>query len=102
MTSSAYLIRPTLHTSFLSPTALENLHYTTSLPIPSTKDIPPGHALVRMRTAAVNPRDMMVIAMDTETYPVKEANGIAPCADGAGEIEAVGEGSRCKEGQRVV
>ncbi|KAL8834467.1 MAG: hypothetical protein Q9176_007491 [Flavoplaca citrina] len=36
----------TLHTSFLSPTALQNLHYTASLPIPSTKDIPPGHALI--------------------------------------------------------
>ncbi|KAL8884373.1 MAG: hypothetical protein Q9192_006863 [Flavoplaca navasiana] len=102
MTSSAYLIHPTLHTSFLSPTALENLHYTTSIPIPSAKDIPLGHALVRMRAAAINPRDMMVIAMDTETYPVKKANGIAPCADGAGEIDTVGEGSRRKKGERVV
>lgn len=44
----------------------------------------------------------MVIALDRETYPVKEANGIAPCADGAGEIEAVGEGSRWKKGERVI
>ena len=44
----------------------------------------------------------MVIALDKETYPVKMADGIAPCADGAGEIEAVGEGSRWKKGERVV
>lgn len=44
----------------------------------------------------------MVIALDRATYPVKEANGIAPCADGAGVIEAVGEGSRWKKGERVV
>ncbi|KAI4258666.1 MAG: hypothetical protein L6R42_004958 [Xanthoria sp. 1 TBL-2021] len=102
MPSSAYLIHPEVHTSFLSPTALQNLHYTTNIPIPSTKDIPPKHALVRIRAAAVNPRDMMVIALDRETYPVKEANGIAPCADGAGEIEAVGEGSYWKKGERVI
>ena len=40
--------------------------------------------------------------MDTETYPVKEANGIAPCADGAGQIEALGEGSLWKVGKGVV
>ncbi|KAL8654310.1 MAG: hypothetical protein Q9226_003485 [Calogaya cf. arnoldii] len=102
MTSSAYLIRPKVHTSFLSPTLLQNLHYTTDIPIPSTKDIPPKHALVRIRAAAINPRDMMVIALDKDTYPVKMADGIAPCAGGAGEIEAVGEGSRWKKGERVV
>lgn len=35
-------------------------------------------------------------------YPIETAPDLTPCADGAGIIEAVGEGSMWKIGQRVM
>lgn len=43
----------------------------------------------------------MVIAHDP-VYPLKNIAGLSPCADGAGEIAAVGEGSEWKVGERVL
>ncbi|KAL8712467.1 MAG: hypothetical protein Q9220_003315 [cf. Caloplaca sp. 1 TL-2023] len=45
---------------------------------------------------------MMIIGLDTATYPVAPADGISPCADGAGVVEKVGEGSVWKRGERVM
>ncbi|KAL8824208.1 MAG: hypothetical protein Q9170_008225, partial [Blastenia crenularia] len=98
---SAYQIHPDKTYSWRDPAALSNLHFNTDVPKPDTSTLPPKSALVRIRAAAINARDMMVIALD-KIYPVKEADGLSPCADGAGEIEAVGEGSVWKVGERVV
>ena len=52
-----------------------------------------------MRAAAINARDVMVIAHDP-IYPIKNVDWLVPCADGAGEVEAVGEGSMYPTGRR--
>ncbi|OCL05177.1 NAD(P)-binding protein [Glonium stellatum] len=54
-----------------------------------------------MRAAALNARDMMVIAHDP-IYPGDHIEDLVPCADGAGEVEEVGEGSKWKVGDRVL
>ena len=43
----------------------------------------------------------MVIAQDP-IYPGKHMKELSQCADGAGEVEAVGEGSAWKVGDRVM
>jgi len=106
--SSAWQIRSSPAKSWRSKEALENLYLNTSVPKPSV--IPAGSVLVshsiflggnmgiiwiqvRIRAVAINARDVMVIAHDP-VYPVNNIEGLTPCADGAGEIEAVGEGSK--------
>lgn len=79
--------------------ALGNLRLVDNIPKPT--NIPKGHALVRIRAAALNARDNMVIAHDP-VYPGPHAEDLVPCADGAGEIEAVAEGSQWKVGDRVI
>ena len=74
--------------SHTSPTLLNNLTLNT-LPIP----VPgPGEVLVRIRAAAVNYRDILVVA-DSPLYTARTSAGLTPCADGAGTIEAVGPNS---------
>lgn len=58
-------------------------------------------ALVRMKAAAVNARDMMVIAHNP-IYPGDHIEDLMLCAVGAGEVEGVGEGSIWKVGDRVL
>ncbi|KAE9381019.1 putative alcohol dehydrogenase [Stipitochalara longipes BDJ] len=62
----------------------------TKVPKPSPG---PGEVLVRIRAAALNYRDLMVVA-SSPLYPVITVPGLVPGADGAGEIEAVGTGSK--------
>ncbi|KAF2092587.1 putative zinc-type alcohol dehydrogenase-like protein [Rhizodiscina lignyota] len=54
-----------------------------------------------MRAAALNARDFMVIAHDP-IYPGEHVQDLVPCADGAGEIEKVGEESKWKVGDNVI
>jgi hypothetical protein len=65
MLSSAWQISPSEPKDWRSVEALSNLHLNNSLPIPSTTDLAPKTALVRIRAAAINARDVMVIAHGT-------------------------------------
>jgi len=59
----------------------------------------PGQVVVRIRAAGVNPVDAY---MRAGTYPRKPALPYTPGTDGAGMVEAVGEGvERFKTGDRV-
>ena len=59
----------------------------------------PGQVLVRMRAAALNRRDLML--MDG-TYPLPATPGVVPLSDGVGEVVAVGPGAtRAAVGDRV-
>src|ERR1700712_4275570 len=53
----------------------------------------PGEVLVRLRAAALNYRDLLVLA-NSPIYPVVTRPGLTPCADGSGEIESVGVDSK--------
>jgi NADPH:quinone reductase-like Zn-dependent oxidoreductase len=69
---------------------------------PTSKPQPgPKSALVRLRAASVNFRDLLVIA-GSPNYPGKAAPGLSPCSDGAGEVEAVGPGSEWRIGDKVI
>ncbi len=60
----------------------------------------PGQILVRMRACSLNYRDLMVVTGRYGGGP--PAPGLVPLSDGAGEVEAVGEGvSRIAVGDRV-
>lgn len=56
---------------------------------------------VRIRTAAINARDIIVIAYDP-IYLSPTIPDLTPCADGVGEITVVGEGSKWKVGDRAM
>jgi NADPH:quinone reductase-like Zn-dependent oxidoreductase len=61
----------------------------------------PGHgqALVRVRAASLNYRDVL---MAQGRYNPKQKLPLVPCSDGAGEVVAVGEGvTRVRPGDRV-
>jgi NADPH:quinone reductase-like Zn-dependent oxidoreductase len=82
-----------------SPTLTTNL-VLTSIP----KPIPgPGEVLIRLRAAALNYRDLLVLANNPQ-YPVETVAGLVPLCDGAGEIESTGPDSVWAEciGQGVV
>lgn len=85
--------------SWHSPTALNNLYYNADVPKPG--HLEPNSALVRMRAAALNARDLMVMGHDP-IYPGDHLEGLVPCADGSGEIVEVGEDSIWKIGDRVM
>lgn len=97
--SSEYQLHGRTQYSWTDTAALDNLRFNTNVPKPT--NIPKGHALVRIRAAALNARDMMVVAHDP-IYPGPHLQDLVPCADGAGEIEAVGEGSKWRIGDKVV
>jgi NADPH:quinone reductase-like Zn-dependent oxidoreductase len=60
----------------------------------------PGQALIRVRTASLNFRDLMTVK---GIYNPKQPLPLIPCSDGAGEVVAVGPGvSRVKPGDRVM
>jgi NADPH:quinone reductase-like Zn-dependent oxidoreductase len=59
----------------------------------------PGQALVRVRAASLNYRDLL---MADGRYNRKQKLPLVPCSDGAGEVVEVGAGvSRVKVGDRV-
>ncbi|OYY61883.1 MAG: NAD(P)-dependent alcohol dehydrogenase, partial [Burkholderiales bacterium 28-67-8] len=66
------------------------------------RDVPrpgPGQVLVRLKAAALNYRDLLII---TGRYPGIDSKGLVPLSDGAGEVVEVGAGvDRFKSGDRV-
>jgi NADPH:quinone reductase-like Zn-dependent oxidoreductase len=59
----------------------------------------PGQVLLRMRAASLNYRDLLMVQ---GSYNPRQPLPLIPCSDGAGVVEAVGEGvSRVQPGQRV-
>ncbi|HEY3588320.1 MAG TPA: alcohol dehydrogenase catalytic domain-containing protein, partial [Myxococcaceae bacterium] len=64
----------------------------------------PGQALVRLRAASLNFRDLLTVE---GTYNPKQKLPLIPCSDGAGEVVAVGEAvnregvTRVQPGDRV-
>lgn len=59
----------------------------------------PGQALVRLRAAALNYRDLLTVE---GKYNPKQKLPLIPCSDGAGEVLAVGDGvTRVQPGDRV-
>jgi NADPH:quinone reductase-like Zn-dependent oxidoreductase len=74
---------------------LENLKFVESdVPTPG-----PGQVLVRVRAVSLNYRDLMTVKGQ---YNPRQPLPLVPLSDGAGEVEAVGEGVRSvKPGDRV-
>src|SRR5690606_30785824 len=78
-------------------TSLDGLR-RTERPTPSPGA---GEVLVRMRAASLNYRDLAVVTGKYFGGPV--ARALIPLSDGAGEVEAVGDGvRRFSRGDRVV
>jgi len=58
-----------------------------------------GHALVKIKAASLNYRDLLVVK---GAYSRNLPSGLVPCSDGAGEVVEVGDGvTRVKPGDRV-
>ena len=95
---SAWQIIPSESKDWRTTDGITNLFLATDLEKPKPG---PRTALVRIRAAALNARDMMVVARDP-IYQSFASPNLSPCADGAGEVEQVGEGSIWRPGQRVV
>ena len=96
--AEAYQIHPTTdsHDEY-STSVLENLSIrSVPKPVPG-----PGSALIRLRAAALNFRDLLVIA-DSPNYPVRTSASLTPCSDGAGEVEGVGPDSNWQVGDKVI
>ncbi|MGI4812481.1 MAG: alcohol dehydrogenase catalytic domain-containing protein [Janthinobacterium lividum] len=88
-TSATYQVHPLdPHHSHTTPTHHEN-HRQTSIPKPTPG---PGEVLIRIRAAALNYRDLLVLA-GSPAYPATTSPGLTPLADGAGTIEATGANS---------
>ena len=96
---SEWQIHKATPVSWHSPTALGNLYLNEDVPMPPQPER--ESVLVRMRAAALNARDWMVLAHDP-IYPGDHIEGLVPCADGAGEIAAIGQDSIWKVGDRVM
>jgi len=96
---SAWQIHDAKPTSRNSLDTLNNLKLNEDVPKPT--QIGPNGVLVRIRAAAINSRDIMIIAHDP-LYPDTHKNDLVPCSDGAGEIEAIGANSVWKVGDRVI
>lgn len=59
----------------------------------------PGEVLLRMRTASLNYRDLLMIRGD---YDPRVPLPLVPCSDGVGEVVACGEGVHLEPGQRCL
>lgn len=56
---------------------------------------------MQIHAAALNFRDLLVTA-DSPLYPIRTSQGLTPCSDGAGVVEAVRENSKWEVGDRVI
>jgi NADPH:quinone reductase-like Zn-dependent oxidoreductase len=95
---SAWQILPSESKDWRTTDGIDNLHLATDVEKPKPG---PKAALVRIRAAALNARDMMVVARDP-IYQIFASPNLTPCGDGAGIVEEAGEGSVWRHGQRVV
>lgn len=95
---SAWQIHPSPPYDWTTTAGITNLHLATSVPKPVPR---PKEALVHIYTTALNARDMVVVAHDP-IYPVSTIPDLTPCADGAGIVEMVGEGSKWSVGDWVL
>jgi hypothetical protein len=69
--TAAWQIRtPPAKKTWDDPALLNNLHLSTSIPKPSPSSIPANSVLVRIRAAAINARDLMVVAHDDRIFPL--------------------------------
>ena len=60
----------------------------------------PGRLVVRIRAASLNYRDLLMVE---GRYDPRQPLPLVPCSDGAGVVEAVGEGvTRVAPGDRVI
>ena len=80
-----------------SPACLANLERAT-VPTPTLK---PGRALVRIRAAALNFRDPLLIAQPP-LHPFGLDPGVSPGPDGAGSVAAINAGSGWSVGDAVL
>lgn len=77
---------------------LDNL-IVAERPDPKPGQLGPGQALLRMRAASLNYRDLLTVQ---GKYNPKQKLPLIPCSDGVGEVVEVGEGvTRVKPGDRV-
>lgn len=95
---SAWQIAPSEPKDWRTTDGIENLRLVQDIPKPrpDTKT-----CLVRIKAAALNARDMMVISHDP-IYPIATEPYLVPCADGAGVVEEAGPGSVWKPGDRIL
>jgi NADPH:quinone reductase-like Zn-dependent oxidoreductase len=85
-----------VHAWVLSAFGLENLDLVER-PAPSPG---PGQVVVRVRAAALNSRDLQVVA---NQYDPNQRLPIVPVSDGVGDVVAIGAGvTRVREGDRVL
>jgi NADPH:quinone reductase-like Zn-dependent oxidoreductase len=54
----------------------------------------PGQVLVRLHARSLNRRDLLIL---DQRYPVSAHQGVVPVSDGAGTVQAVGDGVRAVE-----
>jgi NADPH:quinone reductase-like Zn-dependent oxidoreductase len=101
MSSAAWQIRQASPSNWRSDAAIDNLFVSDVIPKPAPSELTPKSVLVRIRAASINARDMLVISRDP-FYTHNTIPNLTPCADGAGEVEAVGEGSKWKIGEKVM
>ncbi|MFD5383525.1 NAD(P)-dependent alcohol dehydrogenase [Streptomyces sp. NPDC127074] len=70
---------------------------------PATRQVPTpsaGEVLVRVKASSINARDLLIVS---GRYSIEVPPGRIPLSDGAGVVEAVGDGvSRFRVGDRVV
>ncbi|CZR65585.1 related to Alcohol dehydrogenase [Phialocephala subalpina] len=94
----AWQIRSAPPKDYRTEIGIENLYLATDLPMP----VPEANTtLVRIRAVALNARDMMIVAHDP-LFPIEAIPDLVLCADGAGVVEAVGEGSVWNVGDKVI
>lgn len=87
MTSQEYQVHLNdVSRDWRSNTLLRNLTLQTV----QKPELRPGTCLVRMRAAALNFRDLLVLS-NSDEYPLATVPGLVPCSDGAGEIEEICE-----------
>jgi NADPH:quinone reductase-like Zn-dependent oxidoreductase len=97
--TSAYQIKAAQAGNWRSLLSLENLQLNKAIPKPS--NLEPQTVLVRIRAVALNARDLRCIAHDP-VLPSYESEDLTPCIDGAGDIEALGDGGIWKIGEKVM
>lgn len=98
--SQIYQIQPPAEAQDELPASFLHSLKLNTVPIPVPGN---GSVLVRIRAAALNHKDLYIIA-NSSIYPIPAKNGLVPCLDGAGEIVSTGPDSKWKDsiGEAVI